>query len=75
MSAAGAAAQKPEAQKRGFTEKMLDGIEKAGNKVPHPVMMFVYLIVLVIILSAILNMMNVGIVEEIMVPVLSLIHI
>ncbi|HQZ90133.1 MAG TPA: AbgT family transporter, partial [Thermomicrobiales bacterium] len=69
MSAAGAAAQKPEAQKRGFTEKMLDGIEKAGNKVPHPVMMFVYLIVLVIILSAILNMMNVGIVEEIMVPV------
>ena len=24
------------AEKRGFTAKMLDGIEKVGNKVPHP---------------------------------------
>lgn len=47
---------------------MLDGIEKAGNKVPHPVMMFVYLIVLVIVLSAVLDLMNVGVTEEIIVP-------
>ena len=28
---------------RSFTDKLLDGIERAGNKVPHPVMIFVYL--------------------------------
>ena len=41
--------------KRSFTQRMLDGIEKAGNKVPHPVIIFLYLIVVVIILSAILD--------------------
>ena len=32
------------AEKKPFSERMLDGIEKIGNKVPHPVMMFFYLI-------------------------------
>ena len=40
------------AEKRPFSERMLDGIEKAGNKVPHPVMMFVYLIIFIAVLSA-----------------------
>jgi aminobenzoyl-glutamate transport protein len=26
--------------KGGFTQRMLDGIEKRGNKIPHPVLMF-----------------------------------
>ena len=26
-------------EKRGFTAKMLDGIENVGNKVPHPAIM------------------------------------
>lgn len=47
---------------------MLDGIEKAGNKVPHPVMIFVYLIALVIILSVILDVLNVAVTEEVIVP-------
>lgn len=53
---------------RSFTQKMLDGIERAGNKVPHPVIIFVYLIVGVIILSAVLAFFNVGITEQVLVP-------
>ena len=44
MSAADATAA---GGKRTFTQKMLDGIERVGNKVPHPVIIFLYLIVLV----------------------------
>ncbi len=55
--------------KRGFTEKLLDGIEKVGNRVPHPVMMFVYLIAIVMVLSQILAMMNISVTEEIVEPV------
>jgi aminobenzoyl-glutamate transport protein len=51
-----------------FTERMLGGIEKVGNKVPHPVMMFIYLIALVIVLSVILDALNVGVTEEVLVP-------
>lgn len=58
----------PVETKRTFSQKMLDGIEKAGNKVPHPVMMFVYLILLVVVLSAVLNLFGVGTTEEVLVP-------
>ena len=57
------------AEKKPFSERMLDGIEKAGNKVPHPVMMFVYLIILIAVLSAILSWIGVSVTEEIAVPV------
>ncbi len=53
---------------RTLTQRLLDGIEKAGNKVPHPVIIFLYLIVGVFILSAILDLLNVGITEEVLVP-------
>ena len=33
---------------------LLDFIERAGNKVPHPVLMFLYLIIGVIVLSSVL---------------------
>jgi aminobenzoyl-glutamate transport protein len=48
--------------------RMLDVIERAGNKVPHPVMMFLYLIIGVIVLSAVLAFMNVSVTDEIIVP-------
>jgi aminobenzoyl-glutamate transport protein len=67
MSAVTPAAQAVE--KRSFSQKMLDGIEKAGNKVPHPVMIFVYLIILVILLSAVLNLIGVSVTEDVLVPV------
>jgi aminobenzoyl-glutamate transport protein len=35
---------------------MLDVVEKAGNKVPHPVMIFLFLVVVVVILSHILQL-------------------
>jgi aminobenzoyl-glutamate transport protein len=40
---------------RTFYERMLDGIERAGNRVPHPAMIFVGLIVLVIAASQIMH--------------------
>src|SRR5699024_6553764 len=52
---------------RGFVNRMLDTIEKIGNKVPSPVMMFLYLIIGVVILSAILDIANVKITEEVIV--------
>lgn len=48
---------------------MLDTIEKLGNKVPHPVLMFLYLIIFVIVLSQILAWANVSVTELIAVPV------
>lgn len=35
-------------------QKILDTVERVGNRVPHPVMIFVYLIGIVIVLSAVL---------------------
>lgn len=48
---------------------LLGTIEKVGNKVPHPVMMFLYLIIGVIVLSHILYVLGVSVTEEIAVPV------
>jgi aminobenzoyl-glutamate transport protein len=48
---------------------IFDVIERVGNKVPHPVLMFLYLIVGVIILSHILFLMSVSVTDEIATPV------
>ncbi len=55
--------------KPSFMDKMLNTVERVGNKVPHPVLMFSYLIVGVIVLSAILSLLNVSVTEQIAVPV------
>ena len=47
---------------------ILGKIEEIGNKVPHPAMIFVYLIVFVILLSTVLAFFGVGITEEMLVP-------
>jgi AbgT putative transporter family len=57
-----------EQPERTFTERMLDGIERVGNKVPHPAMLFVYLIVGVVVLSQILFWFNVKATYEIVAP-------
>jgi len=57
------------AQPAATQSGILGLIEKVGNKVPHPVMMFLYLIIGVIVLSAILNLLGVSVTEEIAVPV------
>jgi aminobenzoyl-glutamate transport protein len=56
-------------QKRKFSERMLDGIEKAGNKVPHPVIMFLYLIAFIALLSAVLSAFDVKVTEDVAIPV------
>jgi aminobenzoyl-glutamate transport protein len=55
--------------KRSFMDKLLDTVERVGNKVPHPVLMFFYLIIGVIVLSAILSLLGVSVTEQIAVPV------
>ena len=52
-----------------FMDRMLDTVERIGNKVPHPVLMFAYLILGVIVLSAILALLGVSVTEQIAVPV------
>lgn len=39
-------------------QRVLDAVERAGNRVPHPVMIFVYLILLVAVLSAVLGLVG-----------------
>ncbi len=51
-----------------LTQRMLDGIERLGNKVPHPVLMFLYLIIVVIALSHVLFLMGVSVTDQIAVP-------
>ena len=43
-------------------------IERTGNKVPHPVMMFLYLIIGVVVLSSVLAFAGVSVTETIAVP-------
>ncbi len=52
-----------------FMDRMLDTVERVGNKVPHPVLMFAYLILGVIVLSAILGLLGVSVTEQIAVAV------
>src|SRR5688572_10762450 len=55
--------------KKTFMDKLLDGVEVLGNKVPHPVMMFVYLIAFVIVISTLLALLGVSVTEQILEPV------
>lgn len=50
-------------------EKILDSIERIGNKVPNPVLMFAYLIAFIFVLSTILDWIGVSVTETIAVPV------
>lgn len=57
------------APSRGAVQRLLDGIERVGNKVPNPVMMFLYLIIGVAILSTILGWAGVSVTDEVVTPV------
>ncbi|HEY3544917.1 MAG TPA: AbgT family transporter [Propionicimonas sp.] len=49
--------------------KFLDWIERVGNKVPNPTIMFVYLILIIAFLSAILAWSGVSVTDEVVIPV------
>src|SRR5215831_17288723 len=53
---------------KGIMQRALDVIERAGNKAPNPVLLFLYLILLVIILSAALAWAGVSVTEQIAEP-------
>jgi aminobenzoyl-glutamate transport protein len=48
---------------------ILGTIERLGNKVPHPVIMFLYLILIVMVLSHVLYLFGVEVTDEIAVPI------
>jgi aminobenzoyl-glutamate transport protein len=50
-------------------QKFLDLVEKVGNKVPHPVIIFLTLIAIVIVLSAVLSAAGTSISYETIVPI------
>ena len=53
----------------GGMQGLLNAVEKIGNKVPHPVLMFLYLIIFVILLSAVFDLAGASVTETIAVPV------
>jgi len=62
-------ADNPANEKKSLSQKFLDGIEKVGNKVPHPVLMFLYLILIIMVLSALMSWAGVSVTENIAVPI------
>jgi aminobenzoyl-glutamate transport protein len=57
----------PEADAKGAggIQRVLDAIERVGNKVPHPAIIFLGLCVLVIVLSAVLAALDVSVTYEV----------
>ena len=62
-------APQPTAPQHTAMGRLLDVIERAGNRVPHPVLMFFYLIIGVVVLSGVLAFAGVSVTDEIAVPV------
>lgn len=58
-----------ESAKPGAMARMLDGIERLGNRVPNPTVLFVYLIAFIAVLSAVLSWASVSVTDEVVVPV------
>ncbi|MDA0160051.1 AbgT family transporter [Solirubrobacter ginsenosidimutans] len=58
----------PEAADHTFTERMLDGIERLGNKMPDPALLFVWLCLGVILLSQALAWLDVKATYEVVAP-------
>src|SRR5271166_562459 len=60
-------APKIEAPKSAM-QKILDVVEKVGNKVPHPAVIFLILIAIVVALSAVLELTETSVSYEVLVP-------
>ncbi len=53
----------------GWATRALDVIEKAGNKVPHPALIFLFLMVAVVALSHLLYLAGAGVTQQVLDPV------
>lgn len=60
---------KSTAASKNVMQRILDVVEKVGNLVPHPVVIFLTLIAIVIVLSAILQLAGASVTQEVLVPV------
>ncbi|MBX3734037.1 MAG: AbgT family transporter [Verrucomicrobiae bacterium] len=49
-------------------KRMLDVVEKVGNKVPHPAMIFLFLMVVVVVLSHVLHLAGASVTQSVMDP-------
>jgi aminobenzoyl-glutamate transport protein len=58
----------PDAPPASFMQRMLDTVERVGNRVPHPVMIFVYLILAVVALSHLLYVLKLGVTYQVIDP-------
>lgn len=56
--------QQARVQSKTVMQRFLDGIEKVGNMVPHPVVIFLVLIGIVIVLSTVLSWFGAGVTSE-----------
>jgi aminobenzoyl-glutamate transport protein len=53
---------------KSFMQKLLDVVEKVGNKVPHPAVIFLVLIALVMVLSHVFYLTGASVSTEVIVP-------
>ena len=49
-------------------KRMLDVVEKVGNKVPHPAMIFLFLMIVVVVLSHVLHLAGASVKQSVMDP-------
>jgi aminobenzoyl-glutamate transport protein len=58
----------PSAAPKTVMQRILDVVEKVGNMVPHPVLIFLALIAIVIVLSHVLYLAGASVTQEVIVP-------
>ena len=58
----------PSEPKKGLMQMILDVVEKVGNMVPHPVIIFVILILMVVSISHAMQMAGASVTTEVIVP-------
>jgi len=62
------AAAKTTAPTKSFMQRLLDAVEVAGNKVPHPAIIFLALIGIVVVLSHLLYLMGTSVTYQVVNP-------
>jgi aminobenzoyl-glutamate transport protein len=58
----------PSEAPKTMMQKVLDVVERVGNKVPHPAVIFLVLIALVVVLSHVLHLLDVSVTTEVITP-------
>ncbi len=56
-------------ERDGMMKRLLDVVEKVGNKVPHPAMIFLSLMVLVNVLSHVMHLLHASVTQQVIDPV------